>query len=182
MVAGFYRIYSPEMGSKLRRYHYLLEEMRLGIETNSFFLSFQPIINVDGSAISYFEALIRWQHPAEGNISPAEFIPIAEDSNLILILGDWVLEEACRQMSAWYNAGMQKTRISVNISGIQLKHKSIHSWVLQTINKMGLPPHSLMLEITESCFVDISDGVIVELNKLREEGVVVAIDDFGYRF
>ena len=179
---GIYRIYSPEMGSKLRRYHYLLEEMRLGIETNSFFLSFQPIINVDGSAISYFEALIRWQHPAERNISPAEFIPIAEDSNLILKLGDWVLEEACRQMSAWYNAGMQKTRISVNISGIQLKHKSIHSWVMQTINKMGLPPHSLMLEITESCFVDISDDVIVELNKLREEGVVVAIDDFGTGF
>jgi len=179
---GIYRIYSPEMGSKLRRYHYLLEEMRLGIVSNSFFLSFQPIIHVDGCAISYFEALVRWQHPIEGIISPAEFIPIAEDSNQILILGDWILNEACRQMSAWHHAGMTKTKISVNVSGVQLKHRPIYDWIMDALNKSGLPPTSLMLEITESCFIDISENIIYELEKLRKEGIYIAIDDFGTGF
>jgi len=179
---GIYRIYSPEMGSKLRRYHYLLEEMRLGIVSNSFFLSFQPIIHVDGCVISYFEALVRWQHPIEGIISPAEFIPIAEDSNQILILGDWILNEACRQMSAWHHAGMTKTKISVNVSGVQLKHRPIYGWVMEALNKTGLPPSSLMLEITESSFIDISENIISELEKLRKEGVFIAIDDFGTGF
>ncbi|MFD2166703.1 putative bifunctional diguanylate cyclase/phosphodiesterase [Thalassotalea euphylliae] len=179
---GIYRIYSPEMGSTIRRYHYLLEEMRIALDTNSFFLSFQPIIHVDGSAISYFEALVRWQHPVEGTISPAEFIPIAEDSNLILRLGDWILEEACRQMYAWHSAGMTKTRMSVNLSGVQLKHRPIFDWVMSVLDKTHLPPRSLMLEITESSFVDLSDDVVEQLNKLREQGVVIAIDDFGTGF
>ncbi len=179
---GIYRIYSPEMGSKLRRYHYLLEEMRLGIASNSFFLTFQPIIHVDGCAISYFEALVRWQHPIEGLVTPAEFIPIAEDSNQILVLGDWILNEACRQMAAWYHAGMTKTKISVNVSGVQLKHRSIYDWVMEAVNKSGLPAKSLMLEITESCFIDISDNIIDELEKLRSEGIYIAIDDFGTGF
>ena len=179
---GIYRIYSPEMGSKLRRYHYLLEEMRLGIVSNSFFLSFQPIIHVDGCSISYFEALVRWQHPIEGIISPAEFIPIAEDSNQILVLGDWILNEACRQMSAWHHAGMTKTKISVNVSGVQLKHRPIYDWIMDALNKTGLPPSSLMLEITESCFIDISENIIYELEKLRKEGIYIAIDDFGTGF
>lgn len=179
---GIYRIYSPEMGSKLRRYHYLLEEMRLGIASNSFFLAFQPIIHVDGCVISYFEALVRWQHPIEGIVTPAEFIPIAEDSNQILVLGDWILHEACRQMAAWHNAGMTKTKISVNVSGVQLKHRSIYEWVMETLRKTGLLPRSLMLEITESCFIDISDNIISELEKLRKEGIYIAIDDFGTGF
>ena len=179
---GIYRIYSPEMGSKLRRYHYLLEEMRLAITANNFSLSFQPIIHVDGSSISYFEALVRWQHPVEGNISPGEFIPIAEESNLILDLGDWILDEACRQMAAWYNAGMKKARISVNISGVQLVHRPIYEWTIAALNKMGLPPSSLMLEITESCFIDVSDEVKEQLERLRNDGVMIAIDDFGTGF
>ena len=179
---GFYRIYSPDMGSKMRRYHYLLEEIRTAITSNNFTLNFQPIIHTDGCEISYFEALIRWQHSTEGHISPAEFIPIAEDSNLILELGDWILDEACRQMASWYHAGMRKARISVNVSGVQLKHRSLHKWVMTAIEKSGLPARSLMIEITESCFIEASDDVIVELQKLREEGVTVAIDDFGTGF
>lgn len=179
---GIYRIYSPEMGSKMRRYHYLLDEMRLALDSDSFFLTFQPIIHVDGCTISYFEALVRWQHPVEGTITPTEFIPIAEDSNLILELGDWILEEACRQMAAWYNAGMRNARISVNVSGIQLKHKPLYQWVMTAINKMGLPPTSLMLEITESCFIEASEDNINELEKIRAEGIMIAIDDFGTGF
>lgn len=179
---GCYRIYSPGMGSEIRRYHYLLEEMRLAINNNNFTLNFQPIIHVEGCAISYFEALIRWNHPIEGNITPSEFIPIAEDSNLILELGDWILEEACRQMASWCNAGMSRARISVNVSGVQLKHRSLHQWVMAAIHKSGLPASSLMIEITESCFIEAPDNVIRELEKLREEGVMIAIDDFGTGF
>jgi diguanylate cyclase (GGDEF)-like protein len=179
---GIYKVYSPEMGSQLRRYHYLLEEMRLAITSNNFYLTFQPIIHVDGCIISYFEALVRWQHPIEGVIAPTEFIPIAEESNQILPLGDWILTEACRQMFAWYNAGMKKTKISVNVSVIQLKHRPIHQWVMNTLLSTGLPPSALMLEITESCFLDVSDDIIHELEKLREEGICIAIDDFGTGF
>ncbi len=179
---GIYKIYSPEMGSQLRRYHYLLEEMRLAITSNNFYLTFQPIIHVDGCIISYFEALVRWQHPIEGAVTPIEFIPIAEESNQILPLGDWILSEACRQMFAWYNAGMKKTKISVNVSVIQLKHRPLYQWVMGTLSNTGLPPSSLMLEITESCFLDISEEIILELEKLRQEGVCIAIDDFGTGF
>ena len=179
---GVYRIYSPEMGTKLRRYHYLLDEMRQAIDSSDFFLTFQPVIDIDDFGISYFEALVRWQHPAEGTIGPDEFIPIAENSNLILDLGDWILDEACRQMAAWYNAGMKKVRISVNVSPIQLKHKPLYDWVMGSLAKAGLPAHSLMLEITESCFIEASDQLFNELEKLRADGVLIAIDDFGTGF
>lgn len=179
---GIYRIYSPEMGSKMRRYHYLLEEMRVALATNSFYLSFQPIIHTDGCMISYFEALVRWDHPVEGGITPGEFIPIAEDSNLILELGDWILHEACRQMSAWYNAGMRKSKISINVSPIQLKNIDILDWVSKALDKSGLPPTALMLEVTESSFVELSDDIVGKLQQLRDKGVSIAIDDFGTGF
>lgn len=179
---GIFRVYSPEMGSKMRRYHYLLEEMRLALGSQNFSLSFQPIVHVEDCSIDYFESLVRWHHPVEGVITPTEFIPIAEESNLILELGDWILFEACRQMCAWYNAGMSKVKMSVNISGVQLKHRSLHEWVMKTLHKTGLPPSALMLEITESCFIEASESVINEIQKLRDEGVIVAIDDFGTGF
>lgn len=179
---GIFRVYSPEMGNKMRRYHYLLEELRLAISSNSFHMSFQPIVHVEDCAIDYFEALIRWQHPIEGLIPPSEFIPIAEESNLILQLGDWILLESCRQMSAWHNAGMKKVKISVNVSGIQLKHREIYSWVMDALQKTGLPATALMLEITESTLITASDDIIKQLESCREAGISVAIDDFGTGF
>lgn len=179
---GIFKVYSPDMGKKIRRYHYLLEEMRLAIASHSFHLSFQPIVHVDDCAIDYFEALVRWEHPKEGLISPEEFIPIAEESNIILELGDWIMLESCRQMSAWYNAGMRKVKISVNISGVQLKHCNIYDWVMDKLSKTGLPAHALMLEITESTFIEASNKIIHTLEQLRAEGITIAIDDFGTGF
>jgi len=179
---GIFRIYSPEMGNKMRRHHYLLEEMRLALANQHFRLSFQPIVNVQDCSILYFESLIRWNHPSEGEITPSEFIPIAEDSNLILPLGDWIIHEACRQMAAWFNAGMKKVKISVNISGVQLKHRELHPWIMDVLDKTGLPPQALLLEITESCFIEATDGTIEQLNLLRKEGIQIAIDDFGTGF
>ena len=179
---GIYKIYTAEMGQSIRRYHYLMEELRLALINNKFSLHFQPIVNTDDCSISYFEALVRWEHHQEGFISPAEFIPIAERSNMILELGDWVMEEACRQMAAWYKLGLNNIRISVNISGIQLKYRSIDSWVLAALKKANLAPSSLMLEITESSFVEPSVDTITQLARLRAIGVLVAIDDFGTGF
>ena len=179
---GIFRVYSPEMGNKMRRYHYLLEELRLAITSNSFHMSFQPIVHVEDCAIDYFEALIRWQHPIEGLIPPSEFIPIAEESNLILELGDWILLESCRQMTAWHNAGMKKVKISVNVSGIQLKHRDIYNWVIAALNKTGLPPTALMLEITESTLITASEEIIQQLEACRKAGISIAIDDFGTGF
>jgi len=179
---GIFRIYSPEMGNKMRRHHYLLEEMRLALANQNFKLSFQPIVNVQDCSILYFESLIRWNHHVEGEITPSEFIPIAEDSNLILPLGDWIIHEACRQMAAWFNAGMKKVKISVNISGVQLKHRDLHPWVMDVLDKTGLPPFALLLEITESCFIEATNQTIEQLEFLRKEGVQIAIDDFGTGF
>jgi diguanylate cyclase len=179
---GIFKVYSPEMGKKMRRYHYLLEELRLAVAHKDIFLSFQPIVHVEDCMIDYFEALARWDHPVEGMISPIEFIPIAEESNLILELGDWIMLESCRQMAAWHNAGMRKVKISVNVSGVQLKHRPIYDWVMECLKKTGLPPTSLMLEITESIFIKANANIIKELEKLRAQGVTIAIDDFGTGF
>lgn len=179
---GIFRVYSPEMGNKMRRYHYLLEELRLAIASQNFHMSFQPIVHVEDCSIDYFEALVRWHHPIEGLIPPSEFIPIAEESNLILELGDWILLESCRQMSAWHNAGMKKVRISVNVSGIQLKHRNIYHWVMEALEKTGLPASSVMLEITESILITASETVIEQLEQCRKEGIRIAIDDFGTGF
>ena len=179
---GIFKVYSPEMGNKMRRYHYLLEELRLALACKDFYLSFQPIVHVEDCMIDYFEALTRWDHPVEGMIPPSEFIPIAEESNLILELGDWIMLESCRQMAAWHNAGMRKVKISVNVSGIQLKHRDIYDWIMNKLKKTGLPATSLMLEITESTFIQASPRIIKELSRLREEGITIAIDDFGTGF
>ena len=179
---GIFKVYSPEMGNKMRRYHYLLEELRLALACKDFYLSFQPIVHVEDCMIDYFEALTRWDHPVEGMIPPSEFIPIAEESNLILELGDWIMLESCRQMAAWHNAGMRKVKISVNVSGIQLKHRDVYDWVMKKLKKTGLPATSLMLEITESTFIKASPRIIKELSRLREEGITIAIDDFGTGF
>ncbi|MDO6837054.1 bifunctional diguanylate cyclase/phosphodiesterase [Pseudoalteromonas carrageenovora] len=179
---GIFKVYSPEMGNKMRRYHYLLEELRLAVACKDFYLSFQPIVHVEDCMIDYFEALTRWDHPVEGMISPTEFIPIAEESNLILELGDWIMLESCRQMAAWHNAGMRKVKISVNVSGVQLKHRDIYDWIMKKLKKTGLPATSLMLEITESTFIKASPRINEELGRLRAEGITIAIDDFGTGF
>jgi diguanylate cyclase (GGDEF)-like protein len=179
---GIFKVYSPEMGNKMRRYHYLLEELRLAVACKDFYLAFQPIVHVEDCMIDYFEALTRWDHPIEGMIPPSEFIPIAEESNLILELGDWIMLESCRQMAAWHNAGMRKVKVSVNVSGVQLKHRNVYDWIMQNLKKTGLPSKSLMLEITESTFIKANPIMIKDLERLREEGVTIAIDDFGTGF
>lgn len=179
---GVYRIYSSEMGNKVRRYHYLLEEMRGCIKNSAFTLHFQPIIKVSTCQVLCFEALIRWEHEQEGNITPSEFIPIAEESNMILAIGDWVLREACTHMHRWFDAGMRRVRVSVNVSPVQIRHRNLYEWVMAELTRAKLPASCLTLEITESCLLDATAEILDQVHRLREAGVFIAIDDFGTGF
>lgn len=142
-------------------------------------LHFQPILDLQTGHILAAEALLRWQHPQRGAVSPAEFIPIAEESGLIVEIGQWVLRQACLQNLAWQRAGLRPIRVSVNLSGRQLYQPDI-AWRIQTIlMESGLDPKYLSLEITESVLVDESSHVARVLNSLRAIGIELVLDDFG---
>ncbi|TAA42659.1 putative bifunctional diguanylate cyclase/phosphodiesterase [Corallincola spongiicola] len=176
---GTFRVYLPEMGREVRRQHYLSNEIRRAVNDSEFSLEFQPIIEIASNQIAYFEALLRWHHPHEGQISPGEFIPIAEETRQILPLGDYVLYEAMQQMEQWNRAGLRKARVSVNVSSVQLKQLALREWVEQALQKTKLPPSCLMIEITESYLMEATGDIIAQIDALRQMGVKVAIDDFG---
>jgi len=129
--------------------------------------------------IAGFEALLRWKHPTLGPVTPQEFIPIAERTGLIVQIGDWVIEEVCRQAMAWNVAALPSVKIFTNISGVQLARPNFGSKIAQTLECSGLPPERLELEITESWVISDLTGAAAKLQKLRDLGVGIAIDDFG---
>jgi diguanylate cyclase (GGDEF)-like protein/PAS domain S-box-containing protein len=156
-------------------------DLRRGIALGQLRLYYQPIVHIDTGAIAGFEALVRWQHPVRGLLPPAEFIPSAEETGLIVPLGRYVLAESCRQAATW--AGMhvsgERLRISVNVSAKQLVQPGWSDEVAQVLAESGLAPRQLVLEITESVLMDDTDTTAVRLEELRRLGVRIAIDDFG---
>ena len=143
---------------------------------------YQPLICLATGRISGFEALLRWQHPTKGYISPVDFIPIAEDTGLIIPLGSWVLKSAIHQMYEWqqiYASGLDKAKIAVNISGKQLLQANLVQQVEQILQQTGLDPKHLKLEITESLLMENFDRAIFRLEQLSQLGVELSIDDFG---
>ncbi|WP_417521693.1 EAL domain-containing protein [Marinobacter sp.] len=158
----------------------LLHDMRSAVENRQFELHFQPIIDLANGNVCKAEALIRWNHPERGMISPAEFIPLAEESGLIVKIGDWVFREAAAQAKRWcelYDIGLQ---ISVNVSPVQFQSDalSIADW-LHHLSEIGLDAKHLSIEITEGLLLNASDGVKEKLLRFRDAGIQVAIDDFG---
>ncbi len=151
------------------------------IEKKEFLLHYQPIVSLDSEKIIGFESLIRWQHPIRGLIPPNEFIPIAEDTGLIKIIGKWGLFEACRQMAEWQagNPAAKDLIISVNLSGCQLEQKDLIWQVKDILDLTGLQPKCLKLEITESVIMKNAEQAIETAQGLKEMGVRVSIDDFG---
>src|SRR5262249_16384937 len=130
-------------------------------------------------SLAGFEALIRWRHPERGLVSPAEFIPLAEETGLIVRMGLWVLEEACRQMHEWRELHSQRLKLSVNLSSKQVGQPGLTDQVMQILEKTGFDPHCLNLEITESVIME-NDAIAVELFKtLRSLGIRLSTDDFG---
>jgi diguanylate cyclase (GGDEF)-like protein/PAS domain S-box-containing protein len=156
-------------------------DLRLALERDELLLEYQPIIDLESGAAVGLEALVRWQHPGQGRISPAAFIPIAEETGLIVPIGEWVLREACRQAAAWQalEGVTGNLRISVNLSARQFLDPHLVTHVRSALDASGLPPDLLVLEITESNVMTNADEAVTRLQALRALGVRIAIDDFG---
>jgi len=155
-------------------------DLRRGISQGQLRLYYQPIVHIDSGVIAGFEALVRWQHPLRGLLPPLEFIPAAEETDLIVPLGRYVLQEACRQAASWQTTHPAEVlRVSVNVSARQLAQPGWSDEVAQILADSGLGPRQLVLEITESVLMDDTDATALRLEELRRLGVRIAIDDFG---
>jgi diguanylate cyclase (GGDEF)-like protein/PAS domain S-box-containing protein len=174
-----YSFYTSDMNVRVSERMLLEHRMRQALERGEFVLHYQPQVSAADGEIRGLEALARWQHPEIGMISPARFIPVAEDSGLILRLGDWVLREACRQMRQWFDAGLPRMTIAVNISAIQFREANFVASVRAALRDTGLPPELLELEITESVMMNHVEQTMGCLRELKDIGVRFSIDDFG---
>lgn len=157
----------------------LEQEIRQGIARGEFELYYQPRINNATNTLIGLEALVRWQHPQRGFLPPSVFIPIAEQSGLIVALGEWVLQQACLQLKQWLANGCEAIAVSVNLSPRQFHDQALIEKVKQALELAELPPKHLELEITESMVMDEGPNIIATLNELKAVGVNLAIDDFG---
>jgi diguanylate cyclase (GGDEF)-like protein/PAS domain S-box-containing protein len=176
-----YRHFQPEMHADVVEQLELRAELKAAIEDGGLSLAYQPVFELMSGEIAGYEALLRWSHPSRGNIPPSVFIPIAEDSGLIVPLGRWVLQRACSDAAAFQRdcPGAQERALSVNVSARQLQRPEIVEEVRESLVASGLEPHRLVLEITESMMIDDVELMIERLSALRELGVLVAVDDFG---
>lgn len=173
-VSQFHESLQKEVDKKL----YLDNEIRAALKNDGFNLVFQAQINEKRGIISS-EALIRWQHKDQGFISPAEFIPIAEETGLIIPIGHWVLDQACQQMKNWLSQGLKLDHVSVNVSSKQFRQKEFVNHVSNTLDKYKLSPSCLFLELTEGVVIDDIDNTIKKMQALKKIGVGLSIDDFG---
>jgi len=174
-----YQFFQPAMTVRAVERQFIEENLHRALARREFALHYQPVVNLRTHAITGAEALIRWNHPKRGLISPGEFIPVAEDSGLILPIGSWVLEESCRQVRAWMDAGLPELTMAVNVSGLQFQSGNFAKDLFATLLDFGLDPRFLVLEVTESLLMKRPDFTASILETLREKGVQVAIDDFG---
>ncbi|NJN95338.1 MAG: EAL domain-containing protein [Anaerolineales bacterium] len=154
-------------------------DLRRAVENQELQLYYQPIVAINNGQISGVEALLRWPHPKRGFISPAEFIPLAEEIGLIIPMSEWLLRLACRQAKAWHDKGHTDFNVTVNISARQFQDQHLPELVETILHETGLPAGALGLEITESAAMLSQDLSILPLTKLSELGLLISIDDFG---
>jgi diguanylate cyclase (GGDEF)-like protein/PAS domain S-box-containing protein len=176
-----YRFYSPELGSTVAQRVELERDLRAAVGSAEFALHYQPKMRRDGS-IAGFEALIRWNRPGVGLVAPDNFIPLAEQLGLLLHLGRWVIEQACRQIAAWREAGFGTVPVAVNLSTSQLTSAALPDYVFELMREHGIGPGCLEMELTESMMMSDPDLAIAILHRLRGGGVALSIDDFGTGF
>jgi EAL domain-containing protein (putative c-di-GMP-specific phosphodiesterase class I) len=155
------------------------EDLRHALENREFALHYQPKINLKTRAVVGAEALIRWAHPTRGPLSPGTFIPVAEETGLILPIGAWALREACLQAKSWKDAGINAGTMAVNVSTVQFQGEGFLGNLLSVLTETSLDPSSLELEITESVLMRNTDVSISRLKAARDVGIRVAVDDFG---
>lgn len=172
---GCYQFFEPAMDEHARRRRQTEVDLRNAIKHGHFELHYQPLYNLEKECLTGFEALIRWNHPERGMINPLEFISIAEETNLIIPIGEWVLREACRQAARWPD----HLRIAVNVSPLQFRSSNLNNVVLQSLATSGIRPNRLELEITETIFIENVEHTLNCLHTLRNMGIRIALDDFG---
>lgn len=174
-----YQFYTNTLTEQMMQKIKIINHLREAIETEQFELYYQPQINLQTHTVIGFEALVRWNHPELGFVSPAQFIPIAEESKLIIPLGEWILKKACMQMVEWREENLLDGRIAVNVSGVQLDDSNFQSMVQTVLEQTGLNAAYLELELTESSLMSNPEKWIEDLNALDALGIRLAIDDFG---
>jgi len=172
---GTYHFFQPEMDAEMQARHVLEVDLRKAMLAGEFELYYQPIVSVASGKIVGCEALIRWNHPQRGLVTPDDFIPIAEEIGLIAPLGEWVLRQACRDAAAW--PGIQM--VAVNLSAVQFRNQTLALNVASALNDSGLDPRRLVLEITETVLLQNNSAVLDTLHQIRDLGVKISMDDFG---
>ncbi len=178
-MAGRALLYEDSMSHDVSERLELRTSFQQALTNGELRLAYQPIVDFDSGDIVSFEALARWRHPERGEISPAVFIPIAEDSNYISELGEWALRTACHQAIEWISAGFVDFTVSVNMSGHQLREVDVIPRVQAILDETGVDPERITIEITESVLIDDTDFIAERIRALRDMGVSLAIDDFG---
>ncbi|MGB3201552.1 MAG: EAL domain-containing protein, partial [Nodosilinea sp.] len=178
---GTYELFDVEMHVQAVKRMTLDHDLRVATDQQSFITYYQPIVDLNTQRLVGVEALIRWPHPTRGFIPPADFIPVAEETGLILPISQWILRSACEQIATWQRQypALADLRVSVNLSGQDLRQPTLVETVRQTLAQAGLPATSLTLEITESMLIDDIETTIKRLSQLRDLGIRISIDDFG---
>lgn len=176
---GNFELFDKHMQQRAIQRLKMETDLRRAVADGELALHYQPIVKLDTGEIAGCEALARWRHPDRGNIPPTEFIPLAEESGLIDVIGDWVLEEACTQHQKWTDGRADKLDLSVNFSLLQMQRDGVEDRVMAILDKTGMDPKHLKIEITESIFMEDMDRISHILSTLNNEGIGIAIDDFG---
>jgi diguanylate cyclase (GGDEF)-like protein len=174
-----YQFYTADMNTRALELLLLETGLRKALENHEFVVHYQPQFDLSSRRLIGMEALLRWRHPARGMISPADFIPLAEETGLIVPIGEWVMKEACAQNKAWQDAGYQQVKVAVNMSGLQFRQESIAKTVARVLAETKLAPQYMELEVTESMIMGNAEATIATLNELKQMGVRLSIDDFG---
>ena len=174
-----YQFFTADMNARAFEHLTLENSLRKALERGELQLYYQPQVDLETGKVSGMEALLRWQHPDFGMVSPAQFIPLAEETGLIVPIGEWVLREACRQNKAWQDAGLGRMRVSVNLSARQFRQQDIVEMTAAVLKETGLTADCLELELTESYIMQNPEAAISTLKQLEQMGVFLSIDDFG---
>jgi diguanylate cyclase (GGDEF)-like protein len=172
---GAYRFFAPEMDQRMQARRELERDLRRALAGGQFELHYQPLVNLERDEVCGFEALLRWNHPERGKVGPLEFIPLAEETGLIVPIGEWVLRQACADAARW----PEHLKVAVNVSPVQFKNGNFLELVTGVLARTGILPDRLEVEITESAVLEDGDGAFGTLNRLHELGVKIALDDFG---
>ena len=174
-----FAVHSPEMHAATVETLWMENDLREALHKEQFVLHYQPQVDLSTGKIIGAEALIRWRHPQRGLISPAKFIPLAEERGLMLSLGSWILHSACHQIKRWQNSGLPVVPVAVNLSGIQCREASLTNTIANVLSATGLDPRLLELEITEGTLMSQTDSLRARMIELKKLGIRFSLDDFG---